>query len=218
MTLGSASLGSAFTRLCFLTLGSAFLDLDHHGWEDLFIVNDHAIRYPTGKAKRAQRPVLLRNTGGGKFKVVTAQGGTYFQTEHVARGVAFGDLDNDGRIDAVVSHLNEPVTVLRNEADVGADHWLGIDLAGQGHRDVVGAKLILEAGGRPQTRYAQGGGSYQSSNDRRHVFGLAEAKTVGRLTVVWSSGRKQHFDGLAVDRYWRLTEGETEARPANGQR
>jgi hypothetical protein len=193
--------------------GTTFLDIDHHGWEDLFVVHGHAMRNPQGKAKRAQRPVLLRNQGGGKFKVATAQGGTYFQSDHEARGVAFGDLDNDGRIDAVISHLNEPVAVLRNESEVGGKHWLGIELAGRGHRDVVGAKLILEDG-RLQTRYAQGGGSYLSSSDRRHAFGLGMADKVGRLTVVWPSGGQQHFEGLAVDRYWRLTEGEAAGRPA----
>jgi hypothetical protein len=144
--------------------------------------------------------------------VATAQGGAYFQREHEGHGVAVGDLDNDGRIDAVISQLNEPVAVLRNESDVGANHWLGIELAGRGHRDVVGAKLILEVDGRRQTRYAQGGGSYQSSSDRRHVFGLGQAGKVGRLTVVWPYGETQHFDGLAVDRYWRLTEGDATAR------
>jgi hypothetical protein len=202
-TAGIAAIGQFYVGW-----GTSFLDLDHHGWEDLFVVNGHALRFPQGKARRAQRPVLLRNLGTGKFKVVTAQGGSYFQRDHEARGVAFGDLDNDGRTDAVISQLNEPVAVLRNESDAGGNHWLGIELAGRGHRDVVGAKLILEAEGRQQTRYAQGGGSYLSSSDRRHVFGLGSAAVVGRLTVIWPFGQTQHFDGLAVDRYWRLAEGD----------
>jgi hypothetical protein len=98
--------------------------------------------------------------------------------------------------------------VLRNEADVGGNHWLGVELAGKDHRDVVGAKVSLEAGGRTQWRFAHGGGSYASSGDRRLVFGLGPAGKTGRLTVRWPSGEAQHFDGLAVDRYWRLVEGE----------
>src|SRR5262249_12182578 len=143
------------------------------------------IRYPyTAGSTRRQKPVLLRNRGGGTFTDVTPRGGPYFRREHLARGLAVGDLDNDGRVDLVVSHLNEPVAVLRNVAPRG-HHWLGVELAGAGHADVVGARVILEAGGRKQTRFAKGGGSYASAPDRRLVFGLGECATIDRLTVVW---------------------------------
>jgi enediyne biosynthesis protein E4 len=153
--------------------------------------------------------VLLRNLGEGRFRAITPQGGPYFQQDHNGRGVAFGDLDNDGRTDLVISHINEPVVILRNEAPT-RNHWLGIALAGKDNRDVVGAKLTLEVGGRRLTRFAQGGGSYLSSSDRRHVFGLGGADKVGRLTVAWPWGKEEHWDGLAVDRYWRLEEGQGE--------
>jgi hypothetical protein len=191
--------------------GTNFLDLDHDGWLDLFISNGHAIRFPTGKAKRAQRPVLMRNEGG-KFKVITDEGGPYFQADHCGRGAAFGDLDNDGRIDIVLNNLNEPTVVLRNEAKTEPNHWLGVELVSKTHADLVGAKVVLDVDGRQQTRYARGGGSYASANDPRHVFGLGPADHVTRLTVHWPSGKEQHWDGLAVDRYWRLTEGEAEAQ------
>ena len=188
--------------------GTGFLDLDHHGWEDLFIADGHAIHYPTGRdVGRRQKPVLLRNVGGGKFKVATRQGGPYFEKEHLGRGVALGDLDNDGRIDAIVSHVNEPASVLRNVADVGADHWLGVELAGKDHADIVGAKVVLECGGRTQTRFAKGGGSYASSPDRRLVFGLGTADRIDRLSVVWPDRTKQEWKDLPVDRYHRLTQG-----------
>jgi len=186
--------------------GTGFFDLDHDGREHLFITNGHPNFYPQAGARRTQRPVLLRNMGGGRFKPITEEGGPYFREEHNGRGVAFGDLDNTGRTDVVVSHHNGPVTVLRNEAPLKG-HWLGVALAGKGHRDVVGAKLTLEAGGRVLTRFAQGGGSYLSANDPRHVFGLGAADRVGRLTVAWPGGKEEHWDGLEVDRYWRLVEG-----------
>jgi hypothetical protein len=186
--------------------GTGFLDLDHDGREHILFVNGHPNFFPRAGHRRAQRPVLLRNVGGGRFQAITRQGGSYFQEEHNARGVAFGDLDNDGRTDVVISHLNGPVAVLRNEAQTG-NHWLGVALAGRDNRDVAGARLTLEVGGRRLTRFAQGGGSYLSSSDRRHVFGLGAADCVGRLTVAWPGGREEHWDGLAVDRYWRLTEG-----------
>jgi hypothetical protein len=109
------------------------------------------------------------------------------------------------------------VAVLRNVSG-GGRHWLGVELAGRERRDVVGARLLLEAGGRRFTRFAKGGGSYLSSGDRRHLIGLGDRDHVDRLTVAWPSGepRVQHFDGLAVDRYYRIVQGEKEARRPPG--
>src|SRR5439155_11742697 len=89
-------------------------------------------------------------------------------------------------------------------------HWLGIELAGKGHRDVVGARVVVEAGGLRLTRFAKGGSSYLSSGDRRLVFGLNSWQRVERVTVFWPWGREQSWagDGLTVDRYWRLREGK----------
>src|SRR5436305_12677199 len=91
--------------------GTAFLDADLDGWEDLFVVNGHAIRHPTGKdSSRKQQPVLLLNRKG-KFANASRRIGAYHRTPRLARGVGFGDLDNDGRTDLVVSHMNEPAAV-----------------------------------------------------------------------------------------------------------
>ncbi len=189
--------------------GTGFLDVDHHGWEDLFVAHGHTLRFPLGDAPRRQRPVLLRNEGG-RFHDVSVQGGSYFQEPHNARGAALGDLDNDGRTDLVISHQNEPVVVLRNVARGG--HWLGVELAGEDHRDAVGARVVLQAGGRRWTRFARGGGSYASSGDRRLVFGLGTADRVDRIEVAWPGGRTQRWEGLEVGRYWRLSEGEDRAQ------
>jgi len=192
--------------------GTGFLDIDHHGWEDLFLLTGHATRVPK-TSPRAQRPILARNEDGNRFKNITAQGGSYFSSNHIGRGAALADFDNDGRIDIAAMHTNEPVAVLRNEADTKGNHWLGVQLAGRDHRDVVGARIILEAGGRKQTRFAQGGGSYASSSDRRHVFGLGQAKGVDKVIVVWPSGKEQQFTNLAFDHYYRLTQGADKAEP-----
>jgi hypothetical protein len=186
--------------------GTNFVDLDHDGWLDLLIFNGHVLRFPKGQTKRAQRPVVMHNNGQGKFLRVNTDTWEYFGSDHCSRGVAFGDLDNDGKIDAVVCNLNEPTAVLRNVADTTPNHWLGVELLGKDHRDAVGAKVILSVGGKEQTRYAKGGGSYASSNDSRHVFGLGKAAQIDKLTVIWPSGKEQEWQELQVDRYWRLTE------------
>jgi hypothetical protein len=196
----------------YVGFGAGFLDIDNDGWLDIVIANGHVTRHPTGAGVR-QLPVLLRNqrreTGREhvRFVNVTPQGGAYFQTEHLGRGLAIGDLDNDGRPDLVISHVNEPVTVLRNEASPD-HHWLGVEVAEKSHRDLVGTKVTLEVNGRLLTRFLTGGGSYLSSGDRRMHFGLQSAEKVGRLTVFWPTGQTQSWDGLEVDCYWRVSAGE----------
>jgi RNA polymerase sigma factor (sigma-70 family) len=192
--------------------GVGFVDFDQDGWPDLFIANGHVLRSPPGKCPIAQLPTLLRNKGG-KFIDITEQGGPYFRKCHRARGVAIGDLDNDGQIDLIISHLNEPVTILRNEARTEGNHWLGVELEGKNRRDVSGARVVLEIEDQPkQSRFAGGGGSFASSSDPRFVFGIGSAKRIGKLTVRWPSGKEQSWDGLAIDRYWRLVEGEKDAQ------
>jgi RNA polymerase sigma factor (sigma-70 family) len=205
---GTQAAGIAALGQTYVGHGTGFLDIDNDGWEDLFISNGHTIRHPIG-ALRQQRPVLLRNLGNGKFANITAQGGEYFRTEHLGRGVAVGDLDNDGRPDLVISHLNEPVVLLRNVADT-EQHWLGIELIGKDHHDVVGARVVVEIGDRKLTRFAKGGGSYLSSGDRRLLFGLGKAKQIDRLTVFWPNGQEQQWSGdqFKNDRYWKLTQGK----------
>jgi hypothetical protein len=204
----------------YVGFGTGFFDLDNHGWEDLVIANGHVIRYPTASTL-PQRPVLLRNQGQGKYVDITRQGGPYFRGVHIGRGVALGDLDNDGWIDLVFSHLNEPASLLRNEAKEtwGKNHhWLGIELVGQKNRDFVGAKVVVEASNRKLTRFAKGGGSYLSARDPRHVFGLGTLERIDRLTVVWPSGKEQHWKGeqVALDRYHRVVEGEDALQPPRG--
>src|SRR5207253_668194 len=134
---------------------------------------------------------------------VSDRGGPFFQGRYLGRGLAVGDLDNDGRADVVLNHLNGPAVLLRNRLETG-HHWLGVELVGHPYRDAVGARLSLEVGGRALVRAVKGGGSYLSAGDRRVVFGLGAERAPGRLTVRWPSGRTQTWDGLGADRYWRL--------------
>jgi hypothetical protein len=215
----SGSAGIAAVGLDYVGFGTGFLDFDLDGHEDLFVSNGHVVHHPAPPAEVRQFPLLLRNTRrpGDRphavgFENVTARAGPYFQARHLGRGAALGDLDNDGRIDIVLNPMNESAVVLRNRHDLG-HHWLGIALVGHPYRDAVGARVELEVGGETLVRAVKGGGSYLSSGDRRVIFGLGPRDAVGTLKVRWPSGKTQTWAGLAVDRYWKLTEGEEQPRP-----
>ena len=211
--LGMGNIGQEY-----VSWGTQFVDFDLGGWEDVVISSGHAIRFPGGKNKgpragmapRRMLPLLLLNQGGAngrrRLKEMNRRGGEYFLTPHLGRGVAFADLNNDGRVDMVMAHMNEPAVVLKNVAGAGR-HWLGVELKRSGNRDAVGSRILLEAGGRTQTRFATGGGSYASACDQRRVFGLGTCDNVDRVTVIWPTGQAQTWEGLACDRYHTLTEG-----------
>jgi hypothetical protein len=176
------------------------------------------MRQPAWGIAMKQRPLLLYNVehrGRRFFRDISPQGGAFFETPAIGRGLAIGDLDNDGWPDLVVSNTNSGVVLLRNEAAVDRPaNWLGIRLVGRDHRDVVGSTVILDLDGRRLTRFAKGGGSYLSAGDQRILFGLGASKSVGRVTVKWSWGSTQSWDGLEANQYWELHEGEAQARRA----
>ncbi|VTS04528.1 CRTAC1 family protein [Tuwongella immobilis] len=197
----------------YVGFGTGFIDYDNDGWEDLLIANGHVVRYPARNNLR-QPPVLFQNQQVGKYRKYinrVDQAGAAFRKPIRGRGLALADLDNDGWIDAVFPRLNEPVLMLRNEGlNRPTHHWLGMELIGSERRDVVGATITVEVAGQTRKRYAKGGASYLSSNDRRIVLGLGAASEPVNVTVDWPSGepRRQVFTGLAPDRYHRLQQGK----------
>jgi hypothetical protein len=202
----SMSAGIGVIGRKYVGWGTAFLDADRDGWEDLFAASGHAIRHPLGKdSARKQRPVMLVNHHR-QFESAPERLGSYGRIDHNARGVATGDLDNDGLPDLVISHLNEPVALLRG---IGGDgrHWLGVELAGADNACVVGTVVAFEGKDGRQTRFAKGGGSYASAPDRRLLFGLGDIES-GRLIVTWPDGRRQTFENVKADRYYRVVPGQ----------
>ena len=182
-----------------LSWGVVFGDLDLDGDLDLFIANGHiypqADTTPGAGTTFAQRNLLFENEGG-KLRDVTEQAGPGLQVLRSSRGVAVGDIDDDGDLDLVISNVDAPPTILRNESPRrGA--WLTVDAPGA-------LRVVAEAGGRTFARDLVRGGSYLCASDPRFHFGLGPVAKVDRLTVTWPSGAKTVQTDVAVDRFVRV--------------
>jgi hypothetical protein len=215
--------GLAADTMPFVGWGCALADLDNDGWPDCFVSNGHVDdnRRELGQAVDYAEPALLfHNLGGKRFRLATRDGGPYFDTPHVGRGVAFGDFDNDGDIDIIVNHKDQSPAILRNDTG-SANHWVRLDLRGtRSNRDAVGARVEVVAGGRTIHRQRKGGYSMESSHDPRLLIGLGTAGTVTRLTVRWPSGAVSTREQLAVDRAHTIVEpaGASAAGPGSRSR
>ena len=191
----------SFSRLSW---GTGFQDFDNDGHLDLFMANGHVYpqvdRAHLPQETYAQQNQVLRNLGNGTFADVTQGAGTGMRAVKSSRGVAFGDLDNDGRIDAVVVNMDDTVTLLHNTTR-NANHWLTVRTIGaRSNRDGIGARVRLRAGGRDQLREVKTSGSFASASDPRVHFGLGASSRIEWLEVKWPSGTKQTFTDVPLDR------------------
>jgi enediyne biosynthesis protein E4 len=199
-------------RLGFTGFGTRFVDYDNDSWLDLVVVNG-AVRRSREQARHGdvfplrQRNQLYRNDRGRRFAEVTDRAGAAFAPLHVARGLASGDLDNDGDTDLVVFNNSGPVRVLRN--DIGQDqHWLGLRVL-DGRRDALHARVALAGRKGPHVgRRIQIDGSYGTAGDPRVIFGLAGDGSSKSIRVDWPNGRSEEFTDLRVDRYWTVEQGK----------
>jgi hypothetical protein len=208
----SYRMGIAEVTIPFLGWGTGFLDYDNDGWKDLFVANGHV--YPEVDnagwgTSFAERPLLFHNLKGEKFEVIPPVKGTGLARLLKARGAAFGDLFNDGRIDVVINQLDEVPALLRNVCSE-KNHWIGLKLIGgpKSPRDAVGASVYLSAGGIRQRSDVLSGGSFASSNDQRVHFGLGANAKVERVEIHWPSGAVEHFTPPALDRFYAVEEGK----------
>ncbi|PYR95482.1 MAG: hypothetical protein DMF84_00885 [Acidobacteria bacterium] len=194
----------------WLGWGTAFVDLDNDGWLDLFLTNGHVypeVRQLKTEAGYAQRKVVYRNLGNGRFADVSEQLGAPVTTPKAGRGAAFGDFDNDGQIDIAIANVNDQPDLYRLKGDT-RNHWITLKLVGTiSNRDAIGARVRLVTGDVQQWQEVRGGGSYLSQNDFRVHFGVGAAPRVDRVEVRWPNGAEQTWENLQVDKFHTLTEG-----------
>jgi hypothetical protein len=194
----------------YVKWGSGFVDFDNDGDKDIFFACGHTednIEQTDRRTSYACHPVLLRNTGDGRFVNVSTVSGDGLKLKIVGRGVCFDDLDNDGRVDVVMQNARGPAVVLRNESDTG-NHWLMLLLRGvPTNRDGVGARVQVVAGDLVQVDEVHSGRSYQSHFGSRLHFGLGPREKVDRIEVQWLGGGREVFEQVSVDRLTVLTEG-----------
>jgi hypothetical protein len=188
--------------------GTRFLDYDNDGWKDLLITQGHdldtiQLTFPDLRYKEPM--LLIRNTGKG-FVDVSVQAGDIFQKAWVGRGLAIGDIDNDGRLDAVVTSNDGALYVLHNASQT-QNHWLTLELVGhQSNRDAIGAEVKVVTAKGSQWATVTTAGSYLSSSDKRVHFGLGSEKTAEQIEIHWPSGVHQTLKDVRGDQILQVQE------------
>jgi hypothetical protein len=204
----SSSVGQA--SLLTLTFGVFFFDYDLDGLPDILAANGHLeeeISRVQPKVTYKQAPLLFRNLGKGKFQSVAATLGPDLSRPIVARGAAYGDLDNDGDLDVVITTNHGPAYVFRNDGG-NRNHWLRVRTVGtKSNRDGLGAVVRVTSAGGKQWAMVRSGSSYCSQSQTAPTFGLGADKLVQTLEVEWPSGARQKFANVPVDRVVTVDEG-----------
>jgi hypothetical protein len=205
----------------YLGWGTMFIDFDNDGWPDLLLVNGHV--YPEvdkqnlGSSYQEPR-ILYRNLGNGTFSDISASAGPGITTVASSRGLAIGDLWNDGKLSAVISNMNGPPSLLVNQVRT-SNHWIGLRTVGtKSNRDGIGARITVKIGSRTLVNEIRSGSSYDSNSDMRLHFGLGNASKLDSVQVRWPSGLVEQFDGLRVDAIQTLTEGSGAPIPADAKK
>jgi hypothetical protein len=207
----SYSSGIAPITTPYVGWGDGFFDFDNDGWPDFFMVNGHV--YPQVdniniNVKYREPKLLFVNQQNGTFKNVSKLVGPVIQIPQVSRGVAFGDLFNDGRIDIVIENLEGLPMILRPQGGA-ANHWISFALEGtKTNRLALNARVKVKAGNLLQTDQVLSGGSYLSQNDLRVHFGLGNLERVDKAEILWPGGNVEVLDNLAADHFYKVKEGK----------
>jgi tetratricopeptide (TPR) repeat protein len=196
--------------------GVAALDADADGRLDLFVANGHVDDRPWANSRMAQSALFFWGRDRGRFAAAARPESSYFARAVVGRGVAAGDLNNDGRVDLVVVHRDQPAAILFNRASAG--HWLGLKIQGtRSGTSAIGTQVTVQAGERSITRWLTSGTGYLSAHDRRLWIGLGNATSAQRVEVKWPSGRMQSWQNLNADRILEIEEDREEVRETAGR-
>jgi hypothetical protein len=210
-TDASYTSGIAPSTAPYVGWGDAFFDFDNDGWLDLFLVNGHV--YPqvdtiVAGARYREPPLLFLNQRNGTFKDISKMAGSALLIPRVSRGVATGDLFNDGRIDIVIENLQGKPTILRPQGGP-PNHWVEFELVGsKGNRLALNARVTATAGDLVQTSEVRSGGSYLSQNDLRIHFGLGGRRRVDKAEILWPMGNAEVLSDLASDHLYVVKEGK----------
>ncbi len=214
----TAAFGLAADAMTWVGWGCALADFDNDGWPDVFVTNGHVDDnyrlLGINDVPYAEPPLIHRNVALGdgpdaarRFQLATFGAGLYFESSHVGRGAAFGDLDNDGDIDIVINHKDGPPALLRNDTPADRNHWLRLKLRGTtSHREAIGTKVAVIAGGRTIDRQLKGGCSLESTNDPRLLIGVGPASKLETVLVKWPSGRETVLKDVTTDQELELIE------------
>jgi len=198
--------------------GVRFIDYDNDGWKDLLIVKSHVmdtVEMTDPSLHYREAPSLLHNEQGKKFIDVSATSGDIFQERMAARGLAIGDIDNDGKVDAVITSNDGPAWVLLNKTET-SNHWITLKLVGvKSNRDAIGAQVRVVTSGGEQFGTVTTTGSYQSSSDKRLHFGLGSADSVKEIEIRWPSGIHQVLTNQKADAILTVTEPAESLSKAN---
>ena len=206
----SYAAGVALPSLPWVKWGTAFADMDNDGWLDLIAVTGHVYpqvdSLPSGGGYREPKMFHL-NQKDGTFCDASDLAGKALMERHVSRGLAVGDLFNDGNMDVVVGDIDGGPMILRNRG-ISGRHWVSFELTGtKSNRLALNARITIVAGGMTQTDEVHSGGSYLSQNDLRIHFGLANATKIDKVEIHWPSGYNEALTNLAVDQHYSVIEG-----------
>ncbi|HJL84862.1 MAG TPA: CRTAC1 family protein [Candidatus Marinimicrobia bacterium] len=193
-----------------LGFGTNFVDLDLDGWEDIFVANGHVIdniELFNPDYTHAQRKQVFMNRGDGTFIDKTDEIGGALQEPKVGRGAAFGDIDNDGDMDVVISNNNGQASLLINEGPP-KNNWIGFLLKGRLYnRDAIGARVTVTSGGNSQIATVNPSASYLASNDKRLQFGLGSQAVVNEISIQWPGGGVDRIENIEGNRYYLIQPG-----------